>query len=449
MWSFSAVRHDDPFITYRYAQNLVEGHGLVFNPGETPRVFGATSPGHILLSASVYGMFGTDLTPAIIAALGCAAWSLQAVAVYELLAPLVGVLGASAVALLVDVGAAESFKWVPFETNIAALFALLALIAFRKNRHGCVGLCLALAAVFRPDLLILAALVFCSYVLRDWKGGTRAFTLFLPLVAGWTLFASMYFGTAIPQSAITKFHRASLDAYATHVFHHFGSTVLPIGRSVWGASCAWFLGIVGTVILARRDAALLLLSLYVALHLFAYCYIRPFVEHQWHLYPAMLGGVILAAGGLAWLTRVDAKSTSIVTALALIALICGSSVRSLRAARELPGEYWTGARDTAYRGVASYLANHLHEHDEFAAVEVGTIAYYSNRKAYDLGGLITNLESDPMTRHSVRFVVLDKAYLSAAPAWPVAYIQSDTAFRVYVFSKPSPERARPLALGAR
>ncbi len=27
---------DDAFITFRYAENLVEGHGLVFNPGGKP-----------------------------------------------------------------------------------------------------------------------------------------------------------------------------------------------------------------------------------------------------------------------------------------------------------------------------------------------------------------------------------------------------------------------------
>src|SRR5882672_8314708 len=40
---------DDDFITYRYARNLVEGHGLVFNPGE--RVEGFSAPGWTLLVA--------------------------------------------------------------------------------------------------------------------------------------------------------------------------------------------------------------------------------------------------------------------------------------------------------------------------------------------------------------------------------------------------------------
>jgi hypothetical protein len=43
---------DDPFITLRYAANLVHGHGLVFNIGE--RVEGFTSPLHVLLVSVMY-----------------------------------------------------------------------------------------------------------------------------------------------------------------------------------------------------------------------------------------------------------------------------------------------------------------------------------------------------------------------------------------------------------
>ena len=40
-WGYS---HDDAFITYRYAENLARGHGLVYNPGEA--VLGTSAPGY-------------------------------------------------------------------------------------------------------------------------------------------------------------------------------------------------------------------------------------------------------------------------------------------------------------------------------------------------------------------------------------------------------------------
>ena len=47
---------DDAFISFRYARNLLEGHGLVFNPGE--RVEGYTNFLWTLELAGIWGLFG-------------------------------------------------------------------------------------------------------------------------------------------------------------------------------------------------------------------------------------------------------------------------------------------------------------------------------------------------------------------------------------------------------
>ena len=54
-YSIFCVTTDDPFITYRYAANLLAGHGPVFNIGE--RVEGFTSPLHLLLMALLLKLF--------------------------------------------------------------------------------------------------------------------------------------------------------------------------------------------------------------------------------------------------------------------------------------------------------------------------------------------------------------------------------------------------------
>ncbi len=41
-WRFSRWYYDDPFITFRYAQNLLAGNGLVYNLDE--RVLSTTTP---------------------------------------------------------------------------------------------------------------------------------------------------------------------------------------------------------------------------------------------------------------------------------------------------------------------------------------------------------------------------------------------------------------------
>src|SRR3990172_2277897 len=56
--AFSAWAYDDPFITYRYANNLMHGGGFVYNPGE--RVLSTTTPLFTLLLAAL-GRLWPDL----------------------------------------------------------------------------------------------------------------------------------------------------------------------------------------------------------------------------------------------------------------------------------------------------------------------------------------------------------------------------------------------------
>src|SRR5215831_1190743 len=56
--AYNGFLPDDSYITYRYAQNLLQGHGLVFNPGEY--VLSTTTPLYTLLLAAA-GVVWPDL----------------------------------------------------------------------------------------------------------------------------------------------------------------------------------------------------------------------------------------------------------------------------------------------------------------------------------------------------------------------------------------------------
>src|SRR5205823_14822555 len=64
--------YEDAFITLRYARNLAEGQGLVFNAGE--RVLGTTTPLFALLLAPVGALAGTAALPvaAVVVGIACA-----------------------------------------------------------------------------------------------------------------------------------------------------------------------------------------------------------------------------------------------------------------------------------------------------------------------------------------------------------------------------------------
>jgi len=60
---FYAYTMDDAFITFRYAQNFVSGHGLFFNPDDPTRAEGITSPLYALILAPFLLLGGAIVEP--------------------------------------------------------------------------------------------------------------------------------------------------------------------------------------------------------------------------------------------------------------------------------------------------------------------------------------------------------------------------------------------------
>ena len=52
---------DDAYITFRYARNIVEGQGFVYNPGV--RTLGTTTPLYTLLMAAIGAITGSEAYP--------------------------------------------------------------------------------------------------------------------------------------------------------------------------------------------------------------------------------------------------------------------------------------------------------------------------------------------------------------------------------------------------
>jgi hypothetical protein len=199
--AFHGLRHDDAFIVLRYAQNLALGRGMVFNPGE--RLMGSTSPGQALLGAPLYLVFSRDLLPSVMAVLGCLGWTAQALGIAWLLHPALG-RAAYAPAGLVALGAAWAHRYVTLETDLVAALVVWAMALAVHRRWWGAMLTAAAAVWMRPDAAILALPL---GVLAWLDLGPRAMGPALAgvlAVAPWPLFAWVYFGSVIPQSAHAK-----------------------------------------------------------------------------------------------------------------------------------------------------------------------------------------------------------------------------------------------------
>ena len=214
---------DDAFISFRYTQNLLEGHGLVFNPGE--RIEGYTNFLWILELAALWGLFGirpehaanwlsVAYTAATIAALLWWIAHLPALDSRRLVAWMaLGLLCSSATfAVWTSGGGLETRQFTFF---IVAAVVCLSLYANSARGLLSSSLFLAAAELTRPEGTLLAACCFAWFAfhsfLKDGKVSTRLVrqlsflvTPFLILVAAHFLFRYAYYGEWLPITYYAK-----------------------------------------------------------------------------------------------------------------------------------------------------------------------------------------------------------------------------------------------------
>ncbi len=194
---------DDDFITYRYARNLIEGQGLVFNAGE--RIEGFSAPGWMLLVAGALAL-GVDpeqfsIAVSIVAA-GVAAWAVGAL--WRTRHP--GSISAGPAWLVAATPAIGWHAIIGLGTVVlAALLACFALAWERARPHGgralVAALLVGLAALVRNEALLFAL----PFVLEERRPGRLArAALALGPLACWQLFRVVYFGRLTPVTYAVK-----------------------------------------------------------------------------------------------------------------------------------------------------------------------------------------------------------------------------------------------------
>jgi hypothetical protein len=202
---------DDMMVSMRYARNLVEGYGLVFNPGE--RVEGYTNFGWVVIMSLVHLLPLSD--QAMPAAMGVVSMFIcigVAVLAARLLAAIEPRLVAVTlpVALLLIITCTDVMLWATsgFETVLlTALHLAVVLLATTQSRADWrLFACLALIPLVRSDALVLwfgdAALVLWLSTDRRRIASLLVVTL-LPVV-GQFAFRWIYYGDVFPNTYYLK-----------------------------------------------------------------------------------------------------------------------------------------------------------------------------------------------------------------------------------------------------
>jgi arabinofuranosyltransferase len=203
-----------PFVTFRYAQNLLAGYGPVYNIGE--RVEGFTSPLHLVLLTLLLAVghgFGillkAKLLGVALAILGL--WQLRRLARVMGLSPVQSIMAQ----LLSAMSANYAFAAInAFETSLFICTLLGATTAYVKERDGRSGfwsaVILFLVLLTRPDgaMVFVFFLSLRIYDVRagrmPWRRAAAWAGIYGGLVLSFVAARWSYYGMLVPNTALAK-----------------------------------------------------------------------------------------------------------------------------------------------------------------------------------------------------------------------------------------------------
>lgn len=406
-------QEDDAFISFHYAQNLVQGQGPVFNPGE--RVEGYSNPLWVLLAAGALKL-GLDPLPAarvlgLLAGLACLflAWRLAQRLLREggaatdslaaLLAPFF--LALSPVLARHAVTGLETVPYAALLTALAGGFGAGSGAAPRGRLNFGLPCGLLLLALLRPEGAAFALLIL-GWRLWAARGiGTGAVTrawaetaLFGVLLAAFLAWRWSYYGQLLPNTFHTKLTGETVDLRDGL---HYGLDFL---RENGGAVTA---GLFAAVLLGRRIPRLywVLVSV-VALQA---AFVTAAGGDWMHFYRFYAPVLPLLAAGLAagwgtltglcgskeigrhWTPRNWARR--LVPAVVVLVAVLGMIKTERTALRLVMPDVRGGTYLTdGYREAARWIAGNTPPSASLAVSDIGILGYESGRRIIDMFGLV-------------------------------------------------------------
>jgi hypothetical protein len=398
--------YDDPFITYRYADNLSTGAGFVYNrnpiQSASERVQSTTTPLFTLLLALLAPVWG-DL-PHLAILIGVISLAAGALLLWELAAEWKASWSGWAGLLLYPL---FPLAVTPLgsETPLYIAFCLGAYAAYTRKSYRVTAACAALATLTRPDGLLVALILGIDFTIRYFKRPAStpipwaAILIFLGLLLPWFVFAWVYFGSPLPATLAAKQQQGAMAV--SQRFAQGFLTTLGWYKS-WRYVLEGVLALLGLAYVIRRARRWLLFLAWPGLYFVAYS-ILGVSRYFWYYTPLVPGFLMLAGLGLqaiaplqwtnlsawqkyfAWVP-VLARKTLIQLGPTLVGCILG--VLCLAQAGGLVRLRQPDVRYSIYRAAGEWLAAYTPQEAVIGALEVGILGYYARRPMVDFAGLI-------------------------------------------------------------
>ncbi len=272
--SYGVVIQDDAYISFRYARNLLDGHGLVYNVGE--RVEGYTNFLWTMIIA--FGMWG-GVSPEVVSVAGGMLSAIALIVVTWRMA--LRRYGSSVVSLLAPllVGLTPDFDLEAVAGLEGAFFSFLVVLGLyltfggdpdRAGSSAAAAMVWAMASLTRPEAVLMFAFLQVSLVLavRSYRDHLRrsvwAWIVFTGILGAHLIFRLIYYGDILPNTfyaktggGLSQWSRgaAYMGSWCTNhpvllVLGLLGVLVMSVRRSRWDIALIGFVLVYSTYVIA-------------------------------------------------------------------------------------------------------------------------------------------------------------------------------------------------------
>lgn len=412
--------NDDLWITFRYAQNLVSGHGLVFNPGEW--VLATTAPAYAIALALLSLPLGdVRMAGLVLGWLGFVAMGGGLYLLFEHMRRGAGFCAFVAAGLCAIDGAMK--YQFGMESHLATgLGFLIVYLHVSGRRPYLLGTLMALMLLMRPDAVFLGAVVALSAFL-NWRVPWRALIPFAAIVGIWALWAWPTYGSPVPHSVGAKYELGQASTaqfqFVTELLGRFYSWYWGRWNLLWIA----IVGLIGGLVRCRPVPAILFG--WISLHFLAFAVAR--VENMdWYYIPIF---AVLYFGISLWLFWPVEAARWVWLPVLMRLLVLGGAVWVLTLVVEWHPSFRSELMGTlsptaaSYQTIAEYLEENAPEGSTLAAAEIGVLGHFAPHvRILDLRGLVTPEALDHIGRSDFtwwnRRPTLPDYVVLHRPAWP-------------------------------
>lgn len=445
-------RFDDSFFGYTYAKNLVNGNGFTFN---SEKILGTSAPFPVLLYALIFEIISWLKIKievfAIAEYISILSIILTSIFIFILLKKLLRSYIPSIIASLFLYFNIFYLMLFGHESILAILLIMISLYFSYLHKSKISFFLLALAFLSRAESVFLLPLIFSKVSNRNKKSTVfDLFVFFITPIVCWFAFSYFYFGQIFSNSMSFKILQTKITQ----------SNFLN-GLIFWFKNI-YFIKLAGMVTSFFIFVALLFsfeLSIFSLVNVLTIFF--PFIFYllikisfyHWFLFLFALGTTFDIGYAIRWLLNYFKKKNGFnkiygcgVILIASMTLLITNAQLVKNHSQTLPYP-----REQSYQNIATYLLNNTEENSSIAFIEIGQIAYFSNRKIVDVTGIATkNVMKEYKKRNNLYvyrhykpdYILFDPAFNWLSNPFEDEYI-SNNYKQVKIFDNP---RYRPLYL---